>query len=353
MKQKWFSIATILLIGLLGTACKIEKKSATTKPVVTISVPQNNAAVELGAAVPVQVVAIDTAGITHVDVQIDGQPFATFAAGANATTFNGGQPWTPVVVGSHVIQAVAYNVDDVASDAAQAFVTVSAAKKDAEPVANAEPVNDATPSQPQTESPTTAAPTEESSDTLPTETPAAPVPTNTPMPPTSTDTPAPAAPTNTPVPPTNTPVPPTNTPVPPTSTPAPAEPLPTIHYFNTTNTAIYAGQPITLTWDLDGADWVHLRITQTDGYVDEQPAVAPATMSFTPNVTTTYMLIAHNSAGEATAQISVDVAPFYFIPIGPILTPIPFIPLPTATPEPIVLPTLNPIIIPTIVIPGL
>ncbi len=348
MTRKWFSVLLILVVGLLGTGCKVVKKSSAVKPVVTISAPQNNAAMTLGDSVSVQIVAIDTAGISRVDVQIDGQPFATFAAGADATTFNGGQPWTPDVAGSHVIQAIAYNVDDVASDPAQVFVTVSAGEKDT--VAKVDPAQTESQSQPASE------PTEAANDSLPaatdtpapaTDTPAAP--TSTPVPP--TDTPAPAAPTNTPAPPTNTPVPPTNTPVPPTNTPAPAGPLPTIHYFNASDYAVYWGTPITLTWDLDGADWARLRITQTDGFVDEQPVVAPATMVFTPSITTTYQLIAHNSAGESTAQVTVDVAPFYLIP-GIILTPFPII-VPTPTPEPIIVPTLNPIIIPTIVIPGL
>lgn len=343
MAQKWFSVLLILVVGLLGTGCKVVKKSPAVKPVVTISAPQNNTVVALGETVSVQIVAIDTAGISRVEVQIDGQAVATLAAGADTTTFNGGQPWTPDVAGSHVIQAIAYNVDNVASDPAQVFVTVSPEKSDA--VSKADPTPTESQSQPASE------PAEATNDSLPvaTDTPVPAAPASTPVPP--TNTPAPAAPTNTPVPPTNTPVSPTNTPLPPTNTPAPAGPLPTIHYFNASDYAIDQGMPITLTWDLDGADWARLRITQTDGFVDEQPVVAPATMVFTPSITTTYQLIAHNSSGEATAQVTVNVAPLYLVP-GIILTPFPLFPLATPTPEPIILPTLSPIIIPTIIIPG-
>lgn len=352
MKQQYFRATTILMMSILllafTSACQlVDSSKEQTKPVVTLTLSATED-VPVGEAVTMQVAAIDTKGINRVEITVDGKPFATLAAAANTTTFNGSQTWTPETVGSHVIQAIAFNVDDTASDPAQVFATVKAAS--AANIATA------------TEAP--AAPTNTpaggSNDTLPTDTPISPTntpapaaPTNTPVPP--TNTPAPAAPTNTPVPPTNTPVPPTNTPVPPTNTPVPPtntpapQPLPTIHYFTTSESDVSWGTPITLQWDLDGADWVHLKITQTDGYVDEQPVVAPATMTFTPTVTTTYMLIAHNSSGEATAQVTVNVAPLQFLP-PIIITPIIPMPMNTPTPTPsIVLPT---IVIPTIVIPG-
>ncbi len=343
MKQRYFRMVAIvmgMLLVTLTSACQlVDSSKEQTKPVVTLTLSATEN-VPVGETVTMQVAAIDTKGISRVEITVDGKPFATLAAAADTTAFNGSQTWAPETAGSHVIQATAFNVDDTASDPAQVFVTVKTAAA----------ANVATATEPP------AAPTNTpaggSNDTLPTDTPVPAAPTNTSVPP--TDTPAPAAPTNTPVPPTNTPVPPTNTPVPPTDTPVPPtntpapQPLPSIHYFTSSDSDVSWGTPITLQWDLDGADWVHLKITQTDGYVDEQPVVAPATMTFTPTVTTTYMLIAHNSAGEATAQVTVNVAPLVLLPtlIIPTLFPIP-IDTPTPTPPP--LPT---IVFPTIVFPG-
>ena len=335
MRQRYFRVITIfvgaVLLVVFASACQlVDSSKEQSKPVVTLTLSATED-VPVGQEVTLQIAALDTKGISRVEITVDGKPFATLAAAADTTAFNGSQTWTPETVGSHVIQATAFNVDDAASDPAQAFVTAKAAAA----------ANVATATQPP------AAPTDTpaggSDDTLPTATPVPP--TNTPVPP--TNTPAPAAPTNTPAAPTDTPVPPTSTPVPPTATPtlpAPPQPLPNIYSFSATKYNIDWGESTTLQWALDGAEWAHLRYVDANGGSGEYGIVAPGSEVITPTTTTTYTLIAHNSSGETTAQLVVTVNPINFLPIFPTMI---VIPADTPTPTPTLMfigPILTPII---------
>jgi hypothetical protein len=101
---------------------------------------------------------------------------------------------------------------------------------------------------------------------------------------------------------TFTPVPsptPTNTPKL-TSTPE----LPTIAYFNADRTMINAGENVSLSWDLSGAEAAYLRYAET-----EEGVVAPGGKTVSPATTTVYTLIARNQGGEATAQVTITVNP--------------------------------------------
>jgi hypothetical protein len=99
---------------------------------------------------------------------------------------------------------------------------------------------------------------------------------------------------------------PTNTPtnVPPTPTHTPVPQLPVIHYFQSDHTTLTAGEHATLSWDLDGAQWAHLRY---DGH--EDGVTAPGSKTVSPDTTTTYTLIAHSAAGDTTADVTITVNP--------------------------------------------
>ncbi|MFQ5613202.1 MAG: hypothetical protein ACE5H9_13825 [Anaerolineae bacterium] len=122
-----------------------------------------------------------------------------------------------------------------------------------------------------------------------------PVPTDTP-PPTATATATPTPP------PTPTPAP-TNTPEP-TDTPTPLPP-PVIAYFTVDRPTIFAGDSVSLAWDLSLAEVAFLRY---DGL--EEGVVAPGGKTVAPAQTTVYTLVARNAEGlETTAQVTVNVNP--------------------------------------------
>ena len=328
-KLRSFAILFLIsVIGLVSTACTIANKSEVAqanKPVVTVNIPLTEAGAILGDNVTIQVIAIDTKGISRVELSIDGKPYATMVAAPDSTSFSGAQSWTPETIGNHVVQAQAFNIDEVAGDAVQSFVIVNA-KDDTQGSQSAEAVAETA-----TEVPPTA--TEVVNDTLP---------TATTMPP-----------TNTAVPPTNTAVPPTNTPIPPTATNTmvladPPQPLPNIYSFSANKYTIDWNEEVTLQWALDGAEWAHLKYENELGATGEYGVVAPGSETIKLTSTTTYTLIAHNASGDTTAEIVVNVNPLIIAPIFPTV-----IVVPLATPTPaIVFPLPTGIAIPTIVIPG-
>jgi outer membrane biosynthesis protein TonB len=173
----------------------------------------------LGQAVVVGTNAIDSKGITDVELWVNGAEVAANTSGSSTGVyqFTVNQTWVPGAAGQYTVYVIAHDSQGLTGQSASTSVEVLAAT--ATPTPTSTPVPTATPTATATPVPT-ATPT-------PTSTPvptATPTPTSTPVPtatPTPTSTPAPTA---TPTP-TSTPAP-TATPTP-TSTPAPtATPLP-------------------------------------------------------------------------------------------------------------------------------
>jgi hypothetical protein len=88
----------------------------------------------------------------------------------------------------------------------------------------------------------------------------------------------------------------------PAPTPPPQGPLPVIHYFRAEPEVIAKGESATLSWDLDGASGGAYLYPGGEGGV-----VAPGQMTVTPEETTTYRLVARNAAGETEAEVTVTV----------------------------------------------
>ncbi len=136
----------------------------------------------------------------------------------------------------------------------------------------------------------------------------------------------PAADTPTPVPP------PTATSTPgPTDTPKPTEDpeLPTITHFTADRSTIYAGERVTLSWDLHDAQGAYLKVAGV-----EEGVVAPGSKTVSPATTTVYTLIARNDDGEVTADMTITVNPAAATPV-PTASPLPTdtpVPANTATP---------------------
>jgi len=369
--SRFFIIVALLGLLVAMLACGIGTAKTAAKPTVVITFPPAGTTVGLGQDVVIQSVAADPQGINRVELWVDGQMVHTQAVVPAAPSYTASQPWKPTVLGSHIVEVRAFNVNNVTNDPVQVVVTVAETVAEATPIPGAADTPTPTNVPPGVDTPT---PT-----TLPTDTPVPPTlpydgqPTivaliglnvrsgpgtaypvigtlpagqaaritgqnadgtwwqivfppdsggrgwvssgaqygtayntesvsivETPAPPTYTPT-STGTPTNTPQPtntPTNTP-PPTNTP---TNVPPPQ--LPVIHFFQSDHNTITAGQSATLSWDLSGAQWAHLRY---DGH--EDGVTAPGNRTVSPDSTTTYTLIAHNAAGDTTADVTITVNP--------------------------------------------
>jgi uncharacterized protein YraI len=125
----------IALLGLLAAtlACSIGAAQPAAKPTVVITSPPAGTSFAVGQDVVVQSVAADPQGISRVELWVDGQLVHTLAVAPAATSYAASQPWKPAVIGSHIVEVRAYNVNNVTNDPVQVIVTV------AEAVANATP----------------------------------------------------------------------------------------------------------------------------------------------------------------------------------------------------------------------
>ncbi|MCS7260137.1 MAG: hypothetical protein NZ765_05060 [Anaerolineae bacterium] len=105
--------------------------------------------------------------------------------------------------------------------------------------------------------------------------------------------------------------------------------LPVIDYFTADRTTIFAGESVTLSWDLHGAKEAYLRVGD-----QEQGVVAPYSMVVAPQTTTEYVLLARNKHGEVKKKLTIEVIPATPTP-SPTATPTPTeTPRPAPTPAP-------------------
>ncbi len=367
-----FFILTALL-GLLAAtlACAIGTPQAAAKPTVVITFPTAGTSFAVGQDVVVQSVAADPQGISRVELWVDGQLAHTQAVVPAATSYAASQPWKPAVIGSHIVEVRAYDVNNVANDPVQVVVTVAEAVVNAPtptPIPGAADIPTPTELPPGADTPT---PT-----TLPSDTP---VPATLPyggqptivaliglnvrsgpgtaysvigtlpagqqaritgqnvdgtwwqivFPPDSggrgwvssgaqygTGYNLESVPVvETPAPPTHTPTatpPPTNTPLP-TDTPTNVPPTPT-------HTPVPAAPVIhffqsdhtTITAGQSATlswDLSNAQWAHLRWGSTEEGVVAPGNKTVAPDSTTTYTLIAHNAAGDTQAQVTITVNP--------------------------------------------
>jgi len=128
------SLALIILTSACGFAA-----GPVNKPIVKVEVPSSGDGFVVGEAVALQVLAADAKGVARIELEIDDKPFITVPANPAETSLIFSRPWLPVVPGSHVIIARAYNVDEQASDMATLVVNVEQAEEEAaDDEANAE-----------------------------------------------------------------------------------------------------------------------------------------------------------------------------------------------------------------------
>jgi uncharacterized protein YraI len=342
MKRSRFYVL-VALAGLLVAMLACGPGIKASKPTVVIISPQAGSRLTLGQEVIVQSVATDAKGVGRVELWVDGQPVHTQAVVPPATSYTASQSWTPAIVGNHIIEVRAYNVDNTQSDPVQVIV------------AAAEGVGGATPTAGDIPAPPPASPTVPDSGTGQLgagATLTALIGLNVRSGP-GVDHPVigglregqaaqitgknpegtwwqivypldsggrgwvsggaqyskasnaqgvpvvegPPLPAGTPTP--------TATPTPTPTVPAPPHPSkPVIYSFTADRNTITAGESVVLRWDLANAQAAYLRYGGL-----EEAVVAPGNKTVSPAVTTVYTLIARNEAGETTAQLTITVNP--------------------------------------------
>jgi hypothetical protein len=155
----------VALAGLMAAvmACSIGSPSATANPTVAITFPQAGGTLNLGQQIVVQSLASNPKGVARVELWVDGQVVNSQVVAPTAASYAAGQPWTPAVAGSHVIEVRAYGVDNAVSVSPQLVVTVAqstplAGGQLSSPLDTTTPAPTATPTAPAP--PTASAPTE-------------------------------------------------------------------------------------------------------------------------------------------------------------------------------------------------
>ena len=355
----------LALAGLMAAvmACSIGSPGATASPTVAITFPQASSTLNLGQQIVVQSTAANPKGVARVELWVDGQVVNSQVVAPTSTSYSAGQPWTPAVAGSHVIEVRAYGVDNAVSVSPQLVVTVAqgtplAGGQLASPLGTSTPAPTPTPAAPPTVPPTAAAVAEAASSA-----PAvianialnvrsgpgvnypiiggllagqsAPItgrsgdgqwwqivfPPNTngqgwvssqaqfSNASNSGNVPivaAPPPPTPTPTPtftPSPTPVPAAPTAVPPP--PPPSSPGLKIKSFTADHYTILAGGSVKLSWKVQGADSVRLEHDATSDKVDKDQG----DKTYNPAVTTVYTLVARQGSDTTDDQLTVTVVP--------------------------------------------
>jgi hypothetical protein len=163
-------------------------------PTVVVSSPAQGATVTLRSPVPVLVNATDAAGVSRVDLIVDGVTVDTYTTPtpSGQTTVAAQLQWTPATTGAHALTVIAYRSSGVASPPAVVAVTVSDQTSGVSP--SAAPVT-----LPAETSPPSVAPIATPTEAPPTTAPPTPEPTPARTPrPTRPPTPAPPTPAPTP-----------------------------------------------------------------------------------------------------------------------------------------------------------
>ncbi|MBN1179173.1 MAG: hypothetical protein JXD18_08180, partial [Anaerolineae bacterium] len=122
--------AAMSMLVLAALACGPAGSSTTevTEPSITITGPASGTQVMVGDDVQVVSTSVADAGVSRVELSVNGQMVRSDAPpSGNPTTFSVAQPWTPMAEGEVTISAVVYDVDGTASEPAVIVLQVEAA----------------------------------------------------------------------------------------------------------------------------------------------------------------------------------------------------------------------------------
>ena len=314
---------TGLCLLAIGLACRLGQPG---KPTISILTPANDQKLTVGREVIVQAVSVSKAGISQVELWVNGELIDTQASNG-PQSFTSLQPWTPAVEGTYLIEIRAIDNNDIQSDPAAVSVSVEAGDGSLSGFETATPTPDSGPlvttktdlnvrAEPSTDSQILTVLRAGQTATIiggnaagtwwlikHFDTPAGQGWISA-HPQYSEAKNADNVPMVTPVPVVETPptAPPTTPPTaPPTALPTAPSPLPRIHFFRADKVNISAGENVLLEWDLDGAQEAYLFPGGEAG------VVAPGSLQVRPNRTTTYRLMAFNSHGQVEALVTITV----------------------------------------------
>jgi uncharacterized protein YraI len=124
-RQNLFPTVAVLGLLLAALACTIGP-GASSKPTVVVTFPGPGGSFARGREIVVQSVSAvtDARAIVRVELWVDGQLVNTQVLNPPASSYSASQPWTPAVAGSHILEVLAYNVDNVSSSPAQLVINV-------------------------------------------------------------------------------------------------------------------------------------------------------------------------------------------------------------------------------------
>jgi Ig-like domain from next to BRCA1 gene/Bacterial Ig domain len=125
IKREWFAAMLFILLGLGATACTAVQAS-TSKPTAVITSPASNSQFQAGEPVMVQSTSTDSAGITRVELSVDGTVVHTDPSPSPQQSFTVLETWM-ATQGTHTISVRSVNTAGVFSDPATIQVEVSAA----------------------------------------------------------------------------------------------------------------------------------------------------------------------------------------------------------------------------------
>ncbi|MBU1746092.1 MAG: hypothetical protein KKA73_00245 [Chloroflexi bacterium] len=124
--KRRFVIALVALVYGLGlVACSSPSCAPSSKPVVTITAPTAGAQVPLNQPLAVQVTALDTSGVSRVELWIDNALVNTQNLPTPQPTAAVTLQWVAAPAGPHALMVRAYNAANVASDPVMMSIVVT------------------------------------------------------------------------------------------------------------------------------------------------------------------------------------------------------------------------------------
>jgi len=114
------------LVATLACVCPVGQQQTASQPTVQITQPADGTVVEPGQAVPILAVASDPAGLTRLEVVVDGEVLVTQASPQPTPNLVASTTWSSTTPGSHVIVANAFSAGGRAVQSAPVIVRVQA-----------------------------------------------------------------------------------------------------------------------------------------------------------------------------------------------------------------------------------
>ena len=115
----------VLLVLLLLACNGAQQVSQSSNPTASIIEPASGTVGQVGQPVIIKYKAADVKGISQIEIVINGQAALVQPIEPAVNTLSAQYSWTPPTVGSYVINLRAFNVDKLASEVSEIFMTVN------------------------------------------------------------------------------------------------------------------------------------------------------------------------------------------------------------------------------------